>query len=360
MKRLLLILLVVVMGISMYTYFSGSQEGGRRGDQEVQVEVIPVQRQTLYDNVEVLGNAYANESVEITANVLEIIDNIEFEDGVMVRQGNIIAVLDHEEESAQLQAARAQLEEHERELKRLEGLLKQNITAERNYEERKTMLEVTQASIGEIKATIGDRIMRAPFDGMLGIRQVSRGSLVQPGDVIAILDDISRIKLDFNVPAIYLPYLKPGVPITATSEIFPGETFTGKIETVNSRVDPVTRSILVRAILPNPDGHLLPGMLLQVTVLKNKREAWVVPEESITQQQDKHFVMVVGEDNMVEKRQIQIGVHEAGVIEVVDGLQDGERVVVRGVHKMRPGQAVAVSKTWETLRKPDTGGLKGE
>src|SRR5690606_19131515 len=130
----------------------------------------------------------------------------------------------------------------------------------------------------QVRAQLSDRVITAPFDGVLGLRQVSPGSLVTPGTAIATLDDVSIIKLDFSVPETLIAALAPGQAVTALSAAFPGETFEGVLRTIDSRVDPVTRSVMARAELPNPERKLRPGMLLTVDVRRAPRQALALPE----------------------------------------------------------------------------------
>ena len=135
--------------------------------------------------------------------------------------------------------------------------------------------------ITAIKARISDRVIRAPFDGVVGLRDISVGALVESGDLIAALDDTSQIKLDFSVPAVFLAELKPGLKIKAHATALGNKEYRGEVKSIDSRVDPVTRSVQVRAILPNPDGSILPGILMQVDLLRNTRQAIVIPEAAL-------------------------------------------------------------------------------
>lgn len=308
------------------------------------VYVTAVKAGRVYDSVEALGTAHATESVDITANVTDLLREIRFSDGQTVKKGDVIAVLEQRELSAQLAAARARMEQEKRELARLEGLVRDKAVSRQNYDQRMTSLEITQREVEEIEARIAYRTIVAPFDGTLGVRRISAGALVQPGDVITTLDDISSIKLDFNVPSTFLQTLAPGVPVEAEVDALSGRIFRGKIESVSPRIDPVTRSVLVRAVLPNEDGRLRPGLLMRVRLIKREREGLIIPEESILQRQQSHFVLVVTPDDTVEERMITIGARLPGRAEVMRGLEAGERIIVRGVNRVRSGEKVTVAQ----------------
>lgn len=346
-------LVAVAAAVGSYLLFGGAGEKDGRPDTATPVQVLKVYEDTIYDSVESLGTTRANESIEVTANVAETITLLNFDDNQLVKKGDLIALLSQQEERAQLAAAQARLQENQRELKRLETLLKNKAAAQREYDERLTLIEITKQDIEGIRARIADRSLHAAFDGVLGIRRVSVGALVQPGEVITTLDDVSRMRLDFTVPSIYMDSLRPGVPIEARRDGIGHEVFRGEIYSVNSRIDPVTRSVLVRAILPNDENILKPGLLMRVTLLRNQRKALVIPEESVLQRERNHFVLVVPEGGgAVEQRRITTGMRLPGIVEVLDGLEAGELIITRGINMVTEGQEVRISETWPRIRSP--------
>jgi membrane fusion protein (multidrug efflux system) len=186
-------------------------------------------------------------------------------------------------------------------------------------------------------------VITAPFDGILGLRQVSPGSLVTPGTPIATLDDISLIKLDFQVPERFLAVLAKGQEVTARSGTYPDREFDGRVTSVDSRVDPVTRSVTARAEIPNRDRLLRPGMLMSVQVFLQPRQAIVVPEIAVVQVGTESFVYRVKADGTVERAVIALGSRRQGAVEVTSGLSAGERIVVEGTVKLREGARVVES-----------------
>lgn len=353
MKRYLLPLALLTAALLAVWFFWGSSTQSGRGASGTPVEVLRVYRDTIYDNVESLGTTRAYESIDVTSNVAETVAAIHFDDGDTVKQGDLLALLSQQEEQAQLAAAKARMTENQRELKRLENLLKNRAAAQREYDERLTQIEITRRGAEEIEARIADRTLRAPFDGVLGIRRVSVGALVQPGEIITTLDDVSQMRLDFTVPSIYLDSLQPGVPIEAQRDGINDEMFRGQISSVNSRIDPITRSVLVRAILPNESGVLRPGLLMRVTLLRNRRDALITAEESVFLRGQSHFVLVVPEGGgKVEQRRVHIGMRRPGMVEILDGLAEGELVVTRGINMVAEGQEVSIAETWERIRPP--------
>lgn len=348
MKKIILLLLLVIVTATAYKLYGPGS--GKPPMPTPQVVVFKAGTQIVTDQVEALGTAKSNESIDITPTVTETIAEIRFEDGQRVEQGDIIALLDQQEERAQLGAAKARLTENERELARLQTLLANKAAARRDYDERATLKEITQQEIKEIEARIENRTLRAPFDGVLGVRRLSVGALVQPGDLITTLDDVSSIKLDFTVPAIHIDMLAPGLTVKATSDAIRDKVFEGVIDSVNSRIDPVTHSVLVRALLPNKDGLIRPGLLMQVQLLNDQHEALVVPEESVMQRQSKHYLTLVVEDGTIEEREVHIGIRANGGVEITQGLKPGEQVVVRGMGNVRAGQKVTIQESWDTMK----------
>jgi len=309
------------------------------------VIVAPVVLEEISDRVEALGTARANESVNITANVSEKIREIHFEDGQQVKAGEILVVLNQAEEQANLKQAQAVRGERQLALDRLLQLEERKLAATDEIDRTRLELEQAQASITAIKARIGDRVIRAPFDGVVGLRDISVGALVETGDLIATLDDTSQIKLDFSVPAMFLAELKPGLKIRARATALDNREFLGEVKSIDSRVDPVTRSVQVRALLPNPGGNMIPGILMQVDLLRNTRQALVIPEAALLPLANKQYVMVrINKDgkDTVEKRDVQIGIRMPGYVEILSGLSVDEYVVTHGNSKVRAGDSLDV------------------
>jgi len=309
------------------------------------VIVAPAVAGTVADRVEAIGTARADESVLITANVSEKIQSIHFEDGQQVAAGQVLVVLEQAEEQANLAQAQALLGERELALKRLLKLEKNKLTAPDLIDSARSEVAQARASIRAIQARIDDRTVRAPFAGKVGLRHVSVGALVEAADPIVTLDDTRVIKLDFTVPAVFLAELSTGMPIEASARALGDQVYQGTVSSVDSRVDPVTRSVRVRALLPNADGQIVPGVLMRVDLLRNRREALVIPEAALLPQGERQFVLVRSEKDgkdTVARRPVQIGARLAGRVEVIDGLSVGEQVVTHGAIKVKPGSAVRV------------------
>jgi len=309
------------------------------------VIIAPVKLQQISDRVEALGTAQALESVNITSNVTEKITEIHFDDGQQVSAGDLLVVLDQAEEQANLKQAEAIYNERKLSLKRLSTLEQRQLASADDIDRTRFELQQAEASIKAIKTRISNRIIQAPFDGMLGLRNISVGALVETGDLITTLDDTRQIKLNFTVPSVFLSELSPGLKIQARAQALGNRIFMGEVKSINSRVDPVTRSVQVRALLENPDRKIIPGILMQVDLLRNTRQAMLIPESALLPLADKQFVMLrVNKDGLetVEKRQITTGLRLPGYVEVLQGLKADQQVVTHGNHLIKPGDALNV------------------
>lgn len=308
------------------------------------VIVAEAREAELVDRVEALGTLRANESVDLTATVTETVTAIHFDDGDRVVAGTVLVEMTSAEERALLEEARSTLGEARRQYQRVQSLEAQGTAAKSLLDERRRDAETARARLTAIESRLADRLIKAPFDGVVGLRNLSPGALVEPGDLITTLDDDSVMKLELSVPSTYLGALRPGLPIAASSRAYGEREFNGTVKAVDSRVDPVTRSVQVRALVPNTERLLKPGMLMQVELLRNPRRAPVIPEEALMPEGRNQFVMVVDprDGNRVLRREIRIGTRRPGEVEVTDGLQPGELVITQGQIRVRPGQQVSI------------------
>lgn len=297
----------------------------------------------LLETVEALGTARANESVTLTASLNETVRRVNFEDGDYVEKGTILVELSSEEESAQLAEARANLDEARRQLARLEDLDKRGIAVPSDVDMARAAADAAQARLQSVIARLDDRLIRAPFSGVLGFREVSPGTMLMAGTPVTTIDDVSQIKLDFTVPETALGLMQPGGKVVARSVSWGDRDFTGVIRAVGSRVDPVTRAFVVRAIIPNEDRALRPGMLLTVKVVTQQKQALMVPERVIVQIGDNAYVYLVDGDAVARRRLVELGTRKGGMVEVLSGLDAGERVVTQGVIKLRDGVPVRLA-----------------
>jgi membrane fusion protein (multidrug efflux system) len=323
-------------------------------DEPTQVMTAPVEQiENFADLVEALGTTRSNETVDISTNVTETVTEIFFDDGQQIKRGDILLTLEKSEEEADLKAAKALLDERTASYKRALSLQKQQALSTATLEERLALLSQTEGAIEAIQSRINDRIIKAPFNGVLGFRNVSPGTLVRPGDLITTIDDLSKIKIDFDIPSVFLADIRPGLKVEGRIEAFGDRVFKGEVSTVNTRIDPVTRTMRVRAELPNPDLLIKPGLLMSITLMKSPRSALLIPEEAILQRKQRFFVYKI--DTQADKtiaREVEVipGSRIPGKIEVRQGLQAGDQVVVHGLMQVKPDKEVVI----RAIEKTDT------
>lgn len=318
--------------------------GARGGDRAVEVDMETVREQPWQDTVRALGTVRARESVEVTAKVSETVQRVHFESGQQVGRGAALVTLSGQQQLASLRAAEAAAAEAEQLYRRQAQLAAQQLIARATLDSQRAARDAARAQVAQIRANLADRVIRAPFAGVLGIRQVSPGALVTPGTVIATLDDIARVYVDFPLPEAAVASAGAGQAVTADSAAWPGRTFAGTVATVEARLDEASRSARVRADFPNPDRALKPGMLMQVQLARGEVPAIVVPEIAVQQVGSDTFVWRVTPAGTVEQAKIEVGGRVPGKVRVAQGLAVGERIVVAGVGKLKAGAKVSAAK----------------
>ena len=308
----------------------------------IPVVVAMATNEPFTETVEALGTAKANESVVITPTLEERVVDIFFEDGDAVRKDQVLVKLDDGEVRYLLAEASALLREQQKQFDRISKLAKKNSTSRSRLDEEQGLLEIARAKVAHLRAQLRDYTIRAPFSGTLGTRQISNGAVVDSETVITTLDDTTVIKLDFTIPETYLGVLRNGMNLTAKSPAYPDRSFKGTVTAISSRVDPDTRTLTIRAQIPNPDRLLKPGMLLTVELIKNRSQSLIIPEEAVIMNKDEKYVLVVTAENRVEKKQVITGRRSPGKVEVISGLDAGHQVIITGLTRVRPGSSVNV------------------
>lgn len=347
---LALVLLAGYLGFS-YWQHSSSQKGKTAFAILVTTETVtPVE---IRNQVTALGTTTANEAVQISATVTAKVQSVHFNDGETIKKGDILVELDAAQQKADVEEQRVNLAEEQRQYDHLKKLIERKAISQTDVDKQKSVVQAARAKLEASQARLRDYSIRAPFTGVLGVRKVSVGTLVSPGSIITTLDDLSHVKVDFTLPETYLPFLHEGLEIEATSQTYPGKIFKGSIHFIDSRVDPVTRSVSIRADLPNvvsatkqAEPLLRPGMLVNVVIEQQPHNGIMVPERSIAPLRDDQFVFVVETDaegnTLARKRKVQLGQRQDGFVEIVTGLNAGEQVVIDGSMSLQEGMKVTV------------------
>ncbi|XWN30102.1 MAG: efflux RND transporter periplasmic adaptor subunit [Devosia sp.] len=316
-------------------------EARQRAPRAVTVEVALAQSRSLARLVEAVGTTRALRSIEIVPQAEGQIAEIDIEAGRRVNAGTVIARLDDAIERATLAEAEANLDQKDRALARFERLLGSNNVSESAVDVARSERLVAQAVLNRARANVADRIVRAPFGGVLGITSVHVGARVDTDTVLASLDDLSAVEIEFTVPETLYGQISPGQPVNATTAAYEGRTFEGSVVAVDSRVDPTSRAFKVRARLPNEDRSLPAGMFMRLSLTLGDRDAVVVSEEAIVLQAGQPIVFVAKEGTAA-RRPIETGTRRESMVEVVNGVDAGEAVIVRGVQSLQDGSRIDV------------------
>ena len=310
-----------------------------------QVSLATLQMRTFTDEIEVLGVAKGRQSVTLTAATTQLVDKVRFSDGQSVPRGAVLVELKDTEQDAGVAQAQAALVQADRAYQRYKTLGQQGWSSKAQIDQYEAAYKSALANVNAAKARQNDRMIRAPFAGVVGLSDITPGALVNPGAPIVTLDDLSAVRVDFQVPERYLAQVREGQSITAKVDAYPGQTINGRIARLDTRIDERTRAITARAEFPNPQRRLKPGMMVRVGVARGVRQGVSAPESAVSVQGDSAFVYVlhtVEKRTMAEQRPVRTGVRQNGFVEITDGVKAGEKIVADGLNKVQPGQPVRV------------------
>lgn len=354
----LLVLMVLAVVLRM-AFASDGKGGGERGGPgggrgQAVSEAVATPRQ-FTDEIRVLGVARGRRSVNITSSTSQLITRVLFTDGQRVAAGTPLVELQAREEDAGIIEARARVDQAQRQYDRFKTLADRGIAPRVTAEDAETALASARASLSAAQARRGDRLIRAPFAGVLGLSSVTAGTYISPGSVITTLDDIDVVRVDFPVPERYLGVLRTGAPISARIDAYGDETFSGRIALIDTRVNEQTRSVTARAEIPNPGARIRPGMAVRVAIQEGVRTAPAVPEGAVQYEGEGAFVYRIarGERGAVAQRvEVKTGAVEGGFVEILSGLDAGDRVVGSGLNRIQPGAPVTVAGQGQQPGRP--------
>ena len=334
----------------------GAAGGGGGGPAAVELGKVEALR--IEDDAQAVGSLRAVQTVTMRPEVSGRVVKLGFVDGQRVSRGQLLAQLDDTLQRAQLQQAAAQASIARTNLQRSRELQAQNFVSQSAVDQNAAALEVADAQVALAQAQLARLVVRAPFDGVAGIRSVSLGDYVKDGADIVNLEDRSRMWVDFRLPERSLGAVKPGLPVQITLDALPGRSFVGVVEALDTQVDANGRSLLVRARVEKPGPELKSGMFARARVVFAVRErALMVPEEALVPQGGKQFLVLAvaapagasapagkegnGAPALVSKRiEAKLGVRQAGKVEILEGLSAGDLVVTAGQARVMRGDAL--------------------
>ncbi len=359
LKRMILMLVVVLAllgGLGFYKYRQISAaiaQGKSYAPPPTAVTTLVAKREIWPSTLNVIGTAEAIQGVTVSADLPGTVYKINFESGQQVKAGDVLVELDTRQERAQLAAAEAAYELAKITYARQQQLVKEGVVARTEYDNALAQQKSTEANVGEIKATIERKMIRAPFSGILGLRQVNLGQYLAAGQAIVSLQALNPIYVNFGVPQQTTPQLKIGRTLRITSDDLPGVEFSGRVTAVDSVVDQTTRNIQVQSTLTNPGNRLRPGMFVQVQVsLGQARDVISLPASAINYAPYGDSVYVVGDMQDPKTGKTYKGVRQQFVkvdgsrgdqVAVISGVNPGDEVVTSGVFKLRNGASIVVN-----------------
>jgi membrane fusion protein, multidrug efflux system len=347
---------------------------GPGGGQAPVVETVPVTSGVITEISEAVGTTRAFESVMITARISGNVEAVSFSEGATVKAGDELVRLDSAERKADLEGAKASITQEEAKRNELRTKLDRAVQLRRSGAGTEALVDDLTAQVKTsdsaiqnalakeraAQARLNDVIVRAPFAGRVGIRQLSVGSFLDTRTPITTLDDISKVRLDFQVPENLLARIKTDAAIKTSSIAFGDRKFDGRVAVIDTRVDPLTRSVKLTAIVENPDLSLRPGMFMNAWLEVAKREnALLIPEEAIVGEGPLQIAFAV-KDNKIERRIVKIGQREGGKVEITDGLKLDEQIVVRGLQRVRGGMTVTARPLGSVPIGTSPGGAPGQ
>ncbi len=353
------VLFLTIVSLNLAVACDREPDKSARGDWGggvTKVVTARIELQALVDDIQALGTANANESVEIRSRISSLVERVAFVEGQVVEAGELLIELESSEIVAGLALAEASLSESLSLYNRNKSLSDTQAISASSLEQLLAQVKVNEALVVAAKARLANTRIRAPFSGRIGLRRVSPGSFVNTSTVITTLDDVTTIKLDFSVPETFVTVVDEGMMILARSIVYPDRVFKGEVSSVDTRLDPVSRAVQVRAIIPNADGALKPGMFMTVDLQRDRGDVLVAPEQAIVPEGTIQYVFVVA-DGLVEKRPVILGRRIPGYVVIREGVVAGESVVTEGTGKVRQGSQVeSIDPASATNTQPATEG----
>lgn len=318
----------------------GSAGAGPGQPSALPVKVVKLQRETLTSQLQVTGSILANESVSIRPEVSGLVTRIAFKEGQYVKKGTPLLYLDDDELQAQYQRLQYTQKLYETQENRQKQLLEREAISQEEYDIALNQFNTTVSDIKLVEAQLAKRIIRAPFDGILGLREVSEGSVIGTADIITNIVNIDPIKIDFSIPERYSNQVEVGAPIYFTNESSEKE-FEGTVYAFEPQIDAATRTMKLRAQSPNKDNLFLPGMYVRIRfILGETEDALMVPAESVIPELQGYKVYVVDAENKAQERVVEIGTRTDTQVQIVSGLEEGDLVLATGVLQARQGMPV--------------------
>lgn len=307
----------------------------------VQIIAVPVRERPVIESIPLVGSIAANESIEVKSEADGAIAEIGFEEGQKIAKGALLVALDESKFKSALQEAEANQQLADANFARARQLLADKLISQQEFDQASATFAMNQASVELRRRQLRDARIHAPFAGTVGARLVGPGQVITRNTLLTTLVDLDTVKVEMNVPERYLGQVQPGQRIRFKVDAFPSDTFEGEVFFVAPQLDAGTRTALVKARVPNPDGRLRGGMFAKLDLsVRHRERALVIPEPALLANGDQFSVFVVTPQTNVGPRPVRVGLRLSGRAEIVSGLTNGEVVVVEGHQKLFPGASV--------------------
>ncbi|HDZ8966507.1 TPA: efflux RND transporter periplasmic adaptor subunit [Aeromonas dhakensis] len=326
--------------ISAGWYYRHSAPAGKPQPRQVNIRAQTVSQSLAEPSIKLVSKLAANRSVVISPEVTGRIVKIAVRSGQQVKQGDVLIALDAGKQQAELAEQSASVRDETRKLRDMRRLVARGAITTSELEGQEATVAQAQARADAAKYELSLRTLLAPFDGSVSLIDLSEGALVNSGDTLLHLDELAKLRLDLAVPERYLSLLRPGMAVTATSSAWPDQSFRGVLETLDSRVSNDTQNIKARVIIPNPDGQLRPGMLLNVELSLPPQKMTLIPAQSVEYAGEQRFVYRLEPNGKVKRVPVVLGDTHGEEVWVTEGLKVGDRIVVEGLVNLRDGVSV--------------------
>src|SRR5688572_2228527 len=321
---------------------AGGPAGG--GMPAMQVVAVEAKAQPVTESLSLIGTITANEMVEIKPETEGIVQEILFDEGKAVEQGQLLIRLDDTKLAASVAEAESNFKLSTANFERAKQLLKDTLISQQEFDQAAATFDLNRATLELKKRQLKDTRILAPFAGVTGARQVSPGQVITRDAVLTVLVDLDPVKVEVNVPERYLQQLKIGQALEFSVAAFPGQKFKGDVYFVSPQINENLRTALVKARIPNADHKLRGGMFASLDLALQVREsAIVIPEPALMSNGDNFSVFVVDAESKAQLRPVQVGIRLSGRAEILKGLNAGDKVVVEGVQKLGPGSLVKLA-----------------
>ncbi|MBD3658598.1 MULTISPECIES: efflux RND transporter periplasmic adaptor subunit [Marinobacter] len=344
-KQWLIAFALVVLGLAAagtYTYLSrgGEDVAGQARPPSIVNATAPV-LEVVRDTLSAVGNLRSREAVELTTEVSGRVVELNIAPGARVAQGQLLVRLDDRQASADLQVAEAQLADARRQFERARSLRANNSISQSQVDELRTALDVARAQLTSARTRLDNHRIEAPFAGVVGLSEISIGAYLAAGSAITTLDATNPMELNFAIPERFLGQIRQGQPVQGMSPAFPSQSFDGRLVELGSRINELSRTLPVRALVDNAEGRLRPNQFMSVTLVLGERDALVIPEQAVLIRGADTYVFVA-DDGKARRVAVTLGSRSPGRVEVVTGLTVDDQVIVTGQDRLSSGDRIDV------------------